>query len=202
MTNLPLPNNSDRGDDTENALSRTIIIFLTTEELITVKWVKAFIVGLAGALVMFVFMFVGIKVTGFAPFEMPPSQAFLKSMGIPPKPLGLFAHFGYGGFFSVVLVWLFRNRVTLGKGIGLSLVLWLGMMLGYSPLIGWGVFGINGTRETLAPALQLSSVPKYIVMTLVLHLIYGLIIGWLNPLWIQFDSGIEGTIPEAESTRD
>ncbi|MFB6355854.1 MAG: hypothetical protein ABEJ65_04995 [bacterium] len=150
------------------------------------KWAKAAGVGLIAALVMFIIMFVGIEVTGIAPFNMPPSQAFLQSMGIPPKPLGLIAHFGYGAFFSVVLVWIFRNDTTLGKGTGLSIVLWLGMMLGHSPLIGWGVFGMNaGNTASGVPVLE--SMPKYIVITLVLHLVYGAIIGGLNPLWVKFE---------------
>jgi len=63
------------------------------------------------------------------------------------------------------------------------------MMLVYSPLIGWGVFGVAGSGQTLAPSnpLHLGSTVKYIVATLLLHLIYGSIIGGLNPVWIQFE---------------
>jgi hypothetical protein len=49
-------------------------------------------------------------------------------------------------------------------------------------LIGWGLFGLADT-SSLPAALQLGNPVKYIVATLVLHLIYGGIVGWLNPLW-------------------
>jgi hypothetical protein len=64
----------------------------------------------------------------------------------------------------------------------LSIILWLIMMVIYSPIIGWGFFGFADTSD-LAQKLQLEHGPKYLVMTLVLHLLYGLVIGWLNAMW-------------------
>lgn len=150
------------------------------------RWVKSGLAGFVGGLVMFIIMYIGIHVTGVAPFELPPSQALLRSWGIPEKPLGLIMHFGYAIFWSIVLVAVLKDRVTIWAGLGLSVLLWLGMMLGHSPLIGWGVFGVNGTSESLEAGLRLSSVPKFIGMTLLLHVVYGLIIGWLNPLMVDF----------------
>ncbi len=147
---------------------------------------KAGLVGILASLVMFVLMQIGLK-TGMAPFQKPPSAAFLISLGFPPVPLALIGHFLYGAFWSIVLVALFKKGTSVGKGIGLALVLWLVMMLIISPIIGWGVFGM-GERPDMelykeGADLFLEKGPKYIVVTLVLHLIYGLIIGWLNPKW-------------------
>lgn len=150
------------------------------------KWIKSAVVGAVGSLVMFAIMMPLIK-SGIAPFNLPPSAAALKSFGLPTKPLALIAHFGYGMFFSVVLVAVFKERTDLLKGLGLAGVLWLGMMLVHSPMIGWGVFGTADTSG-LPEVLQLGSTVKYVVSTLLLHVVYGLIIGGLNPLWIGFDS--------------
>jgi hypothetical protein len=69
------------------------------------------------------------------------------------------------------------------------------MMVVYSPLIGWGLFGFGGAGHQLAPSdpLYLGSPVKYVMATLVLHLIYGSIIGWLNPAWIRFTATEQAT---------
>mgnify|MGYP006295375231 CR=1 FL=1 len=43
------------------------------------KWVHAAVAGLIGSLVLFVVMIPGVHVTGMAPFNMPPSAAFLEA---------------------------------------------------------------------------------------------------------------------------
>lgn len=155
-------------------------------EWFIVKWVKAAVVGALGSLVMFAIMMPLIK-SGVAPFNLPPSAAALKALGLPTQPLALLAHFGYGMFWSVVLVALFREQTNLAKGLGLAGFLWLFMMLVHSPMIGWGVFGTADTSG-LPEVLQLGSTVKYVVATLVLHLVYGIIIGTVNPWWVQFDT--------------
>jgi hypothetical protein len=49
------------------------------------------------------------------------------------------------------------------------------------------VLGVGGSGKTLAATnpLYLGSMVKYIVATLLLHLIYRAIIGGLNPSWIH-----------------
>jgi hypothetical protein len=150
-------------------------------------WVKSGAVGALGSLVIFIVMILGVQVTGFAPFNLPPSAAFLTALGIPAKPLAVVAHFGYGIAWALILFAVFRDRVNLANGIGLATVQWLIMMLIYSPIIGWGLFGVGGPGHALpanAP-LHLGSPVKYIVMTLVLHLIYGALNGWLIPRWVE-----------------
>jgi hypothetical protein len=152
------------------------------------KWLKSALVGALGSLVMFVLLMAGIHGAGVAPFNIPPSAAFLEQVGLNTGVLPLLVHFGYGATWSLLLVTLYGAETTIRHGLQLAAGLWIFMMLVYSPLIGWGVFGIGGRGHTLAPTdpLYLGSPVKYVGATLVLHLIYGAIIGGLNPAWIQF----------------
>lgn len=151
------------------------------------KWIKAAVVGALGSLVMFAFMMLGIHGTGIAPFNLPPSAAFLEQLGLNMGPLPLLAHFGYGATWSMVLIALYDADTDVQAGLTLAGALWLFMMLVYSPIIGWGVFGFGGAGHSLSPdnPLYLGSPVKYLGATLLLHLIYGAIIGWGNPAWIE-----------------
>ena len=146
-------------------------------------WIKSLISGLVGSLFMFILMMIAIKGTGVAPFNMPPSAAFLKSLGIEPKPLALIIHFGYGAAAAVFLHVVFKNKSKVVYGLGLAIAMWLIMMFVLSPIIGWGVFGTHS--GTIDGALALSSTPKYILSTLILHVIYGLSIGLIQKAWIN-----------------
>jgi hypothetical protein len=151
---------------------------------------KAAAVGLLGSLIMFVIMQLGLG-AGIAPFEVPPSAAFLISIDMPAKPLALIGHFLYGAFWSIILVALAGKGTNIIKGIGLSVILWLVMMLIVSPLIGWGVFGAGELpQEELyqeGGKLFLESGPKYPIITLLLHLVYGISLGWVNRSWTLKD---------------
>ena len=149
------------------------------------QWVKAGAVGALGSLIIFIVMFVGIHVTGVAPFNMPPSAAFLETVGLPTQPLALILHFVYGIAWGIILLALFREKTDVWRGIGLAVIVqWLVLMqLILSPIIGWGVFGVQAGSMPADAALALNSMPKYIVLTLVLHLIYGALNGWLIPKW-------------------
>lgn len=83
----------------------------------------------------------------------------------------------------------FKENTDVKKGLGISLAAWLIMMLLYSPIIGWGIFGFRDAH-TLAASnpLYLEAGPKYLIVTLILHIIFGLIIGWLNPKWVELET--------------
>jgi len=149
---------------------------------------KPALVGIVGSVVMFIIMMLGIH-SGMAPFNITPSAAFLQRLGVSVGPLALLVHLGYGAFWSIVLVQLFQEKTNVARGIGLALCLWFVLMIVYSPIIGWGLFGF-GEASRLAPGdpFHLAPGPKYLIITLILHLIYGTIIGWLNPWWISFKS--------------
>ncbi len=146
-------------------------------------WIKSLISGLAGSLIMFILMMIAINGVGIAPFNMPPSAAFLQSLGITPQPLALIIHFGYGAIAGVFLHELFKHRSKVVFGLGLALAMWLMMMFVVSPIIGWGVFGTHA--GSIDGGLSLSSTPKYILSTLILHLVYGLTIGLIQKAWMN-----------------
>jgi hypothetical protein len=163
-------------------------------------WFKAGTAGLLAALLMFAVMYVGINVTGIAPFQVPPSAAFLiKVLGLSQgtaEIVGLITHLGYGIFWAIVLLAIFWDRTTTGTGIGLSIALWLFMMVVLSPIIGWGFFGFGGSglQESV---LTLSSSAKYVLMTLILHLLYGVVIGWIMSRWVDFGQDVAAEIRNA-----
>jgi len=154
------------------------------------KWIKAAAVGALGSLVMFGLITFGIHGAGVAPFNLPPSAAALEIFGLNVGPLPLLVHFGYGATWSMGLIALYGSETDVGAGLTLSVGLWLFMMLVYSPVIGWGVFGFGGAGHALPPddPLYLGSPVKYLGATLVLHLIYGAVIGIVNPAWIELDA--------------
>lgn len=142
---------------------------------------------------MFIIIAWATQMAGIAPFNVPPSAAFLQKIGLNVGPLPLLVHFGYGATFSMALVAFYEREVSTGKGIGLALVLWGLMMAVYSPIIGWGFFGIGGAGHQLAAdhPLYLGNPVKYMGATLVLHLIYGAIIGAGNARWT-----VASTVPQ------
>ena len=92
----------------------------------------------------------------------------LLGVGLPMPlimPLAAVAHLSYGGVWGAVLAALTRP-VTIWKGIGLGIFLWFIMQIVVLPLLGWGFFGVSIT-------------PRIAVATLILHLVYGTVLGWL-----------------------
>lgn len=148
---------------------------------------KAGVAGIAASLAMFILMRIGLA-TGMAPFNIPPSAAFLMKLGILVKPLGLIAHFFYGTLWAVLLAGFYQGQVTIMKGVGLSVFLWLIMMFIISPIIGWGLFGFSEATELPADTkLYLDQPPKYVIATLVLHIVYGVIVGAVQAKWAVKD---------------
>ena len=86
-----------------------------------------------------------------------------------PIPIIMFlaaaSHLAYGGIWASLLTQV-TYHVTIWKGLGLGVFLWLVMQVAVLPFIGWGLFGTTITS-------------KIAVATLVLHLIYGALVGWL-----------------------
>lgn len=142
--------------------------------------------GIIASLGMFLFIFLGTSLTNTAPFNVPPSAAFLYNLGVESIVYALILHFSYGTFWSFVLVYTFEDDVTISKALILSMILWFFMMIVYSPLIGWGIFGF-GYADNLSPdhPLFLEKGMMYAVMTLAVHLVYGWILGFLNSRWIE-----------------
>jgi uncharacterized membrane protein YagU involved in acid resistance len=127
-----------------------------------------FALGLVATLAMSLLMLIG-TLTDVSPMPKPiPIVIMTKLIGMQTaKPLrmilGIAAHFIYGGVWAALAL-TFLRPLTVWKGLGLGLVLWIGMLLVVLPLIGWGAFGSD---LTLRIALA----------TLILHATYGISLG-------------------------
>lgn len=126
--------------------------------------------GVLATVGMSIPMIIG-KATGVAPMPEPIPKAIVATIlgqDFPTPLIMLLAagsHLAYGGIWAALLTQV-SNRVTIWQGLGLGVFLWLLMQVAALPFIGWGLFGTAIT-------------PKIAVATLVLHLIYGGLVGWL-----------------------
>ncbi len=127
-------------------------------------------------------------VSGMSPMPQPIPKvvvAHLVGSGA-PKPilmaLAVGLHLGYGGLFGAILARIARP-VTLRKGISLGVGLWVIMQVTFLPFLDWGLFGTAIT-------------PQIAVATLVLHLVYGGVLGW------SMDRDMPSTSGESPTTAD
>ncbi len=130
---------------------------------------KGILFGLLGTLVMSLVMLVGMG-TSVSPLPEPIPLAIAKGfLGSTAKPIvtlfAIITHFGYGAFWGALLYNWTKADGTIWHGLGWSVMLWLIMELIVLPLLGWGLFGSAIT-------------PKIAAVTFLLHLIYGVILGW------------------------
>lgn len=151
-------------------------------------YIKAIIIGVSAAFMMFLII-APLIVLDYAPFNLPPPAAFLSKIDLNIYPLPWLMHFFYGVLWSVVFYMVFGTKGTIWQGLGLGFGLWLALMLIYSPMIGWGYFGF-GEAYLLDPKdpLYLAQGNAYWSLMLVTHLLYGALVGWLNPLWDQVET--------------
>lgn len=154
------------------------------------SYLKAAGAGLLAGIIMFIPMMILVEGLGVAPFNIPPSAAFASVMGInfaPFVPPAL--HFGYGILWALIFLAVFEAEANITKAIGMSVVMWLILMVVYAPFIGWGFFGFGGPAHGL-PAdhpLHLGNPVKFMVVTLVMHLIYAVVLGWAVKSWTKHE---------------
>lgn len=126
--------------------------------------------GVVATVAMSVLMILGM-LSGRAPMPAPIPAAIVGQLtggGLPQPALmavAALSHLAYGGFWGGVLAASTRP-VTVMKGVGLGVVLWLLMQVIVLPFLGWGLFGVSQTSMIA-------------VATLILHLVYGATYGWL-----------------------
>jgi hypothetical protein len=126
--------------------------------------------GLVATAVMTIFMAIGQALFGSRlgrPFPL-----LLMSRLLPHAEPGrlaaatIVAHAGYGALAGIAFAYLSRP-MTLGKGIGYALFLWFTMQITFVPWLGWGDFGLIHSY-------------RFALYTLMLHLPYGVALGWLG----------------------
>ncbi len=136
----------------------------------TKRFLSGFGWGVLATVGMSIPMIIGTA-TGVAPMPEPIPKAIMTTIFGKQFPtllimlLAAGSHLVYGGIWAALLTQV-TTRVTIRKGLGLGVFLWLLMQVVVLPFIGWGLFGTTIT-------------PKIAVATLVLHLIYGVLVGWL-----------------------
>ena len=124
--------------------------------------------GFVATAVMSVFM-VMKTMMGVMP-ELDIAAMLAKMMGAPDTPIiGWVGHFmigtvGYGIVFALLAGKLPGSLVVQGTIVGM--LGWLAMMVMVMPMAGAGLFGLN--FGIMAP-----------IMTLMLHLIFGAVLGWV-----------------------
>ncbi len=124
-------------------------------------WRTAFGVGVANGLLLSVVMVTAFK-SGISPLPQPVGLAFAETVlgGPLPLPVGLLFHLAYVTFWSMAFVAFLRDSLILRNALVLALALWIGVLVVFFPIIGWGLFG-------------LAIGPKLIVASLVPHLLFG-----------------------------
>lgn len=127
-------------------------------------------------------------VSGLSPMPQPIPKAVVAHLfgsGVPKPMLMILAiglHLGYGGLFGAILAQS-AEPVTIGTGLVFGVALWALMQVTFLPFLGWGFFGTAIT-------------PKIAVATLVLHLVYGGVLGW------ALDRGTPSASGESPTTAD
>jgi len=142
---------------------------------------KAGAAGLISGIVMFIPMIYLVFGAQVAPFNMPPSAAFAEALGINfAPPVAPILHFAYAILGGIVYLLLFRNDLTLTNAVVLGGVMWLIMMVVYSPIIGWGFFGFGeGQALPADDPMHLGPPVQYMIVTLAFHALYAVVL-WLG----------------------
>jgi len=125
------------------------------------EWGKAFGVGVVNGLLLSAVMVPAFK-SGLSPLPKPVGLAFAESVlgGPLPLPVGLVFHLAYVTFWSMAFVAFLRDSLTLRSALVLALALWIGALVVFFPIIGWGFLG-------------LAISPKLIVASFVPHVLFG-----------------------------
>ena len=125
------------------------------------EWGKAFGVGIVNGLLLSAVMVAAFK-SGVSPLPKPVGLAFAETVlgGPLPLPVGLAFHLAYVTFWSMAFVAFLRDSLTLRNALALALALWIGILVVFFPIIGWGFLG-------------LAISPKLIVASLVPHVLFG-----------------------------
>lgn len=130
------------------------------------SWPRAIGIGLGVAILTAAVMVTLLK-TGLSPFPKPPSLAFAETLLRHPLPLpvGLLFHAAYVTVWSAIFVRFFPRR-NLKTALALAGALWLGILVVFFPIVGWGIAGLHIS-------------PKLIPASFLPHLLFGLL------LWVM-----------------
>ena len=151
---------------------------MSKADLSSRSWLRAIGIGLAVSVLTALVMVTLFK-TGISPLPKPVGLAFAETvLGRKlPLPVGLLFHTAYVSFWSVVFVRFIPNR-NIKSALILAGMLWLGALLVFFPIVGWGLAGTNVSLK-LIPA---SFMP---------HLLFGLLLWALDKYAHRGHTGVE-----------
>lgn len=143
---------------------------------------KGMLAGLAATVVLSALMVMKAMMGIMPALDLPRMIAGM--MGAPNAPLlGWIVHFMIGVVGYGIAIVIFGNSATgagnVMRGIAIGVVGWLIMMLMLMPMVGAGFFGLN--MGVMAP-----------MMTLILHIIFGAVLGWVYGRLIGNDHRLSG----------
>lgn len=131
------------------------------------KLIYASIAGFIATVVISIIMIIKNKI-GMLP-ELNPILDNATLVGMPDKPqIGWLLHFVIGTFVwgvaFAIFVAIWDSKPYWLRGFVFGILAWLAMMIGFMPIADHGLFALHlGIHVT--------------IMTLVIHLIYGLVLG-------------------------
>ncbi len=130
-------------------------------------WLRAIVIGLVVSALTALVMVTLMK-TGVSPLPKPLGLAFAETLlkRSLPLPVGLLFHTAYVTFWSVVFVRFFPQR-NITSALLLAGALWLGVLLVFFPIVGWGIAGLNVS-------------PKLIPASFMPHLLFALLLWALD----------------------
>lgn len=141
---------------------------------------KGLLAGLAATVVLSLVMILKAKMGLMPGLDIPKMLAGM--VGAPGEPLvGWAVHLAIGIVLYGIAIALLDRRLpgegALGHGLFLAVAGWFFMMLVLMPMAGAGLFGMS--MGVMAP-----------VMTLVLHLIFGAVLGWTYGRLMRTDHAV------------
>lgn len=142
-------------------------------------WAKAVAVGIAVSVLTAAFMFATFK-SGVSPLPKALGLAFAETLfGMKlPLPIGLLFHLAWVTSFSVLYIGLFRDAPTFARAFWLAFALWILVLVGFYPLVGWGFLGLGVG-------------PKAIVGGAVPHLLFAIFL-WGLSRWAFGGAALKG----------
>src|SRR6056297_1204130 len=113
-------------------------------KLTTGEWGMALGLGIANGVILSVIM-IAMKQMGASPLPRPLGLAFAETIlgRTLPLPVGLLFHLAYVTFWSMAFVVLFRDSLSFRNALLLAGVLWVGVLVVFFPIVGWGLFGMS-----------------------------------------------------------
>ena len=140
---------------------------MTESGLSTHSWLRAIGIGLTIS-ILTALMMITLQKTGVSPLPKPLGLAFAEKLfnRSLPLPVGLLFHTAYVTFWSVIFLRFFPRR-NIKFALLLAGILWLGVLLVFFPIVGWGLAGTNIS-------------PKLIPASFMPHLLFGLLLWVLD----------------------